>query len=132
MKPDPAWTLDQLERKARAEAGYAVVANIRTGQDEALRAWAEAQGLLVYIGRENRRLGLEQSIFANPYRLLAKHTREQRDAVIDRYARYLSESPHLLALLPALRGRVLGCWCYPERCHGDVLAEAANTSPAGS
>jgi hypothetical protein len=39
------------------EAGYAAVANMHSGQDEALRAWAEAQGPLGYIGRENERLG---------------------------------------------------------------------------
>jgi hypothetical protein len=25
-----------------------------------------------------------------------------------------------------LKGKVLACWCYPERCHGDYLAEWAN------
>ncbi len=25
-----------------------------------------------------------------------------------------------------LAGQVLGCWCAPQPCHGDVLAEIAN------
>lgn len=25
-----------------------------------------------------------------------------------------------------LRGKILGCWCSPKTCHGDVLAEIAN------
>jgi hypothetical protein len=29
-----------------------------------------------------------------------------------------------------LRGRVLGCWCAPKACHGDVLAGIANDEPA--
>ena len=28
-----------------------------------------------------------------------------------------------------LRGRVLGCWCAPKPCHGDVLAAIANDVP---
>ena len=28
-----------------------------------------------------------------------------------------------------LRGKVLGCWCSPKACHGDVLAEIANSMP---
>ena len=72
---------------------------------------------------------LEQSIFANPYRLPPKHTREQRYAVIDRYALYLSESPHLL---PACSAECWAAGATLERCHGDVLAGAANGSAAGS
>jgi hypothetical protein len=29
-----------------------------------------------------------------------------------------------------LRGKVLGCWCAPRACHGDVLAAIANDEPA--
>jgi len=25
-----------------------------------------------------------------------------------------------------LKGKVLGCWCHPKECHGDVLARIAN------
>ena len=32
----------------------------------------------------------------------------------------------LQAQVPTLKGKVLMCWCYPEQCHGDVIAEAAN------
>jgi hypothetical protein len=37
-----------------------------------------------------------------------------------------------MAALPELRGKVLGCWCAPAACHGDVLAEmvAALDDPA--
>jgi hypothetical protein len=32
--------------------------------------------------------------------------------------------PQLLADLHELEGKVLGCWCKPEKsCHGDVLVE---------
>jgi len=118
---ETAWTLDQLARKERAEAGYAVVANMHKGHDEALRAWAEAHSRLVYIGRGIPRLGLEHSLFANK----KFPTPEQ---AVEYYARHLQESPYLLALLPALRGMVLGCWCYPGPCHGQVIADAINSA----
>ncbi|MBA3285144.1 MAG: DUF4326 domain-containing protein, partial [Nitrosopumilus sp.] len=25
-----------------------------------------------------------------------------------------------------LRGKTLGCWCRPDACHGDLLAELAD------
>ena len=34
--------------------------------------------------------------------------------------------PALLAALPELRGKRLGCWCAPQACHGDVLAQLAD------
>lgn len=44
-----------------------------------------------------------------------------RQEAIDRYAEWIREQPHLIAALHELRGKVLGCWCRPEACHGDVL-----------
>ena len=26
-----------------------------------------------------------------------------------------------------LKGKILGCWCSPYACHGEVLAEIANS-----
>lgn len=43
-----------------------------------------------------------------------------------RYREYLLSRPGLLALLPDLRGRRLGCWCVPELCHARVIAELAD------
>ncbi|MHB8407806.1 MAG: DUF4326 domain-containing protein [Acidiferrobacterales bacterium] len=31
-----------------------------------------------------------------------------------------------MSALGELRGKVLGCWCSPQACHGDVLEELAN------
>jgi Domain of unknown function (DUF4326) len=38
-----------------------------------------------------------------------------------------SVRPDLLALLPGLRGRWLGCWCVPEACHAEVIAALADS-----
>jgi len=45
---------------------------------------------------------------------------------IRRYEEWLRAQPDLMAALPTLKGKVLGCWCAPEACHGDVLARLAN------
>jgi hypothetical protein len=34
--------------------------------------------------------------------------------------------PDLLAQIPNLKGKRLGCWCKPEDCHGDLLAAWAD------
>ena len=38
-----------------------------------------------------------------------------------RYEHYVRHTPALVARLPELRGKRLGCWCAPAPCHGDVL-----------
>jgi hypothetical protein len=49
-----------------------------------------------------------------------------RTEVIRKYEQWLMEQPQLLARLGELRGKVLGCWCSPLPCHGDVLARLAD------
>lgn len=46
-----------------------------------------------------------------------------RAEVISKYRDYLLSRPDLIAQLPELEGKILGCWCRPEACHGDVLIE---------
>jgi hypothetical protein len=86
---------EQLTRKAVCEAGKAVVANIRSGFDAALWAWAEDAGRAVYIGRELRLRGLDASIWANPCRLPSHAGLRQRRAVIQAFIRYLDSRPDL-------------------------------------
>jgi Domain of unknown function (DUF4326) len=49
-----------------------------------------------------------------------------REHVIQQYRNWFMTQPSLLAALPELKGRTLGCWCAPAACHGDVLAELAD------
>lgn len=83
----------------------------------------------VYIGRRVRagKRVYEASPWANPYRIGRDGTREE---VVAKYRAWLLDRPVLLARLPELRDKVLGCWCAPELCHGEVLAELANASEA--
>ncbi|MFB9909689.1 DUF4326 domain-containing protein [Allokutzneria oryzae] len=80
---------------------------------------------VVYVGRPMHRGGwkLAGSPLANPFRPGRDGTREE---VMARYREWLLERPELLALLPGLRGRRLGCWCVPLPCHAQVLAELAD------
>jgi Domain of unknown function (DUF4326) len=113
------WTASQRERQAAVLAGKTVVANVHKGADEALVAWAKAENQFAYIGRATR--GHRASPWHNPFRL-GKHG--DRDQIIAAYRQHLELSPGLKPRLPELRGKVLGCWCHPEPCHGDVLCEA--------
>ncbi|MEU6261879.1 DUF4326 domain-containing protein [Saccharopolyspora shandongensis] len=71
----------------------------------------------VYIGRG--------SIWGNPFPLARHHTDTDRARVIEQYERHLLASPELMARLPVLRGKRLGCFCAPKPCHGDVLKRYA-------
>jgi hypothetical protein len=77
----------------------------------------------VYIGRPSK--------WGNPLKLdRIDDTPEQRAKVIADYEAWLQTQPHLLKAIHELRGKVLGCWCSPKACHGDVLARLANEMEA--
>lgn len=46
-----------------------------------------------------------------------------RDEVIEKYRAWILTQPELMKALPELKGKVLGCWCFPQKCHGDVLVK---------
>lgn len=64
----------------------------------------------VYIGRGSR--------WGNPFEIGKDGTREE---VCAKYLGYLLESSELLAALPSLVGKTLGCYCSPKLCHGDII-----------
>jgi hypothetical protein len=80
----------------------------------------------VYISRcpapEGARAGSDGR-WGNPFKAGRDGTREE---VIAKYERWLLNQPELMRQLPELRGKVLGCWCAPKACHGDVLLRLAN------
>ncbi len=109
------------------------VVNIRVGAGIVMRT--PAGGLpegVVYIGHRQGQGGwhLSESKWANPFPIdrPGKPGHGNREEVIAKYRAYLSERPALLNALPELRGKVLGCWCKPLACHGDVLAELADAA----
>lgn len=59
----------------------------------------------------------------------AQYVVATRAKAIECYEAWIKTQPHLMAALPELKGKVLGCWCSPLPCHGDVLARLANEAP---
>ncbi len=60
----------------------------------------------------------------------AEHRVATRADAVEAYREWLrvrvrAREPGLVEALAELDGRVLGCWCAPQSCHGDVLVEAA-------
>ncbi len=78
----------------------------------------------VYIGRANNRLGLKESKFHNPFHIGRDGDREE---VIRKYIAYLKSHPELVrAAKVELKNQILGCFCAPQLCHGDVLVAIVN------
>jgi hypothetical protein len=88
---------------------------------------------IVYVGRRWTMGGwdLPRHPLYNPFAYDTPKRRRDgtRAEVMAMYRAYLLERPELLEQVPDLRGRTLACWCAPERCHGDVLAELADSQP---
>jgi hypothetical protein len=74
----------------------------------------------LYIGRINRWLNLPQSKWHNPFFM---KNEGQRTTVLKLYEEHIRSRPDLIAALPELEGKVLGCYCAPKRCHGNVLID---------
>lgn len=65
--------------------------------------------------------------WGNPFPLPRGASVAERAAVLERYRQWLMNQPRLVAAARReLRGKVLGCWCKPQACHGDVLAAVAD------
>lgn len=73
----------------------------------------------VYIGRP--------TCYGNPFVIGRDGNREK---VIAKYRTWLmlDEQKKLRELmLNKLKGKILGCFCKPESCHGDVICEWVNS-----
>ena len=74
------------------------------------------KGKYIYIGRGSR--------LGNPY-VIGKDG--DREGVISRYKvdfyRRLEEEPDFREYVESLKGKILGCFCKPKACHGDIIKE---------
>jgi hypothetical protein len=113
-EPAP-WSESERARQQLALAGQAVLANLRT--DHQLVTWAKENQIWVRIDRTTD--------WGNPF-VFGPHG--DRDTVCESYRRYLKSKPSLHRRVAGLVGKVLGCWCYPQRCHGNVLIEGMKNS----
>lgn len=107
------WTEEERELRRRVMAGETVVASMRKNGHPNLLNWARRKDLYQRIDNRTK--------WGNP----RKTPRDgDRDEVVDFYkTSHLPEHPELLEAIERgeLDGKVLGCWCAPKRCHGDVL-----------
>lgn len=75
----------------------------------------------IYIGRPSE--------WGNPYthikdkKTSAEFIVSTRDEAVYMYKAWVQSQPHLMSKLKELKGKKLGCWCYPKKCHGEVLIE---------
>lgn len=77
----------------------------------------------VYIGRP----GPWGNPFSHKPQSRAEVKVDSREEAIACYEEYLRQNPELIEKVKReLKGKVLGCWCAPKACHGDVLARIAN------
>lgn len=77
----------------------------------------------VYIGRPGKG---KKGPWGNPFTLGRDGDRAM---VLAKYRRWLMDQPELIERARReLRGKVLGCFCKPLACHGDVLAEVVDLS----
>ena len=110
------WLPDEIDRKRQTESGRAVVAQAK--RDGRLVTWAYAKGLAVFVDRRGP--------FGNPFKIGKDG---DRDEVCDKFEKWIGDQSEILGRVDELRGKVLVCHCYPERCHGMTLAKLANGEP---
>ena len=98
-----------------------MLVNLRTVVD--VRKWINNENN-IYIGRKKdiyirgKKYTLEGSKWANPHRITNPNRREN---VVKRYEQYIRNNSTLLRDLRQLKGKNLGCWCYPKLCHGNII-----------
>ena len=80
-----------------------------------------------YIGKQysDKKGTWKESVFANPFLVGKDGNREQ---CLKKYEKHVRSSPEIWRELPNLKGKVLGCWCHPKPCHGDILIKLIRES----
>ena len=105
-----------IKKDANGEVSYtATVVNLSRIKKS---VW-ESNPNMIYIGRENEGLGLAKSKWANNNPPNKDRTLEES---LRMYEENIKASP-LATQLGELKGKILGCWCSPKSCHGDVLLD---------
>ncbi len=113
----PEWLPDEEERRKKVEAGLSVVANLQ--RDKHLIQWATQNGKLVMIDRTSR--------WGNPFVLGPDGDRDHVCMCFEEH--YATYKQSFDKHRDELKGKVLACHCYPERCHGDGLIQLYCSQP---
>jgi hypothetical protein len=74
----------------------------------------------VYIGRPSE--------WGNPFThkdyTIAKYKVGSREEAVAKFEAWFLSQPDLVEKARRkLRGKILGCWCHPQSCHGDIIAK---------
>ena len=109
------WHETEKSRRFDVESGITVVANFQN--DPNLINWAKTEGLFVAIDRSTP--------WGNPFEIPGDG---DRDEVCESYVVYFGLKKSLHGKMGSLKGKVLGCHCYPSRCHGNFLADQVNNA----
>lgn len=76
----------------------------------------------IYIGRPSK--------WGNPYShkigTRAKFLVSSVDEAVEKYEEYARNNPEIMNSLDELENKIIGCWCAPNKCHGDVLIKLIN------
>lgn len=124
---------DDEEEPPKKKAKSAKVVNLKVKylrpKYENVKEWMKDKNH-VYIGRrgvvfiDRERFPKQDSVWANPFKIDEDNTRED---VIRKYKKYIKAKIEKGEVnLEDLRGKVLGCWCAPDPCHGDILVSLLN------
>lgn len=106
--------IDQLERIAKLENGETIILNMN--RDHHVLKYAMDKALYVRCDRF--------SDWGNPFIMGVDGDRDEVCNLFDE--NYLPFKRGLLAKIGDLKGKALGCHCYPERCHCETLKAYAN------
>lgn len=105
---------DQKERMDLLDAGITVVINMN--RDNHILKYATDAGIYVRCDRFSE--------WGNPFIMGVDGS---RDEVIFNFEKhYLPFKRGLISKISELKGKALGCHCYPERCHCEILSKLAN------
>jgi len=72
----------------------------------------------VYIGRPSK--------WGNPFKVGKDGKRGECIKLYKEWLCFPAQKDLRLDIKAELCGKILGCWCAPNPCHGDILAEIAN------
>jgi len=98
------------------------VAELRKNGYNSFKEWLDDPNN-VYVGRKVHYVdGTFDSMFRNPY-YGKKYNREE---CIEMFKVYIQNDSNLMDNVKKLKGKNLGCWCTPEKCHADYLLQLAN------
>jgi hypothetical protein len=124
IDPDVCWCGNETKNHTISDNHSPIPMGCICGYNKKLVVHCKKEPYDVYIGRPSK--------WGNPYTHIKDKTTKAefivktRKEAIEKYREYLLNNKQLMLDLHELEGKVLGCWCKPAACHGDVLIELLN------